>query len=75
MTIIHLGGGAGDAEEIDLTSTLPKSRLMICSVSAFGTNSEKFIEIQVDAERFLKRVEELGAEAVAEKMRGAVDGL
>lgn len=64
-----------EVEKIDPTEILPKSRMMVCSVSAFWTNSEKLFEIPIDAGVFLQKVEEIGAEEITEKLRGAVNGL
>lgn len=60
------------------TLKLPQSRVCVCTLSAFGTNSEIFIEAKVseeDAERLLKRAEEITAEQLAERLREAVHGL
>ena len=64
--------------EINPVTALPESRIFVYAISAFGTNSEKFIEIQLspeEAEHFIKRVDELQASAVVEKLRGGLNEL
>ena len=60
------------------TLKLPPSRVCVCTLSAFGTNSEIFIEAKIseeDAERILKRAEETPVEELAERLREAVNAL
>ena len=59
-----------DIVDFNPTEALPDSRVLVCSVSAFGTNTEKFIEVplsQDEADRLLKRVEEMEAEIAARR--------
>lgn len=63
-------------EEINPVLTLPDSRVLVCSISAFGTTSEKFIEIQLsqdEADHLLQRANELDTSEIAEKFRRAID--
>lgn len=65
-------------EKTDPTDSLPESKLYGFSISAFGVKSECFVEVTIpaaEAERLLEKVDELGAEAVAEKIMEAVNGL
>lgn len=67
-----------DIIDFNPTAALPDSRVLVCSVSAFGTNTERFIEVplsQDEADRFLKRVEEMEAREIADKFRGLIDAL
>lgn len=67
-----------DIVEFNPTAGLPDSRVLVCSVSAFGTNTERFIEVplsQDEADRFLKRVEEMEVREIADKFRGLIDAL
>lgn len=64
--------------EINPTLTLPESRVFVFSISAFGTNSEKFIEIQLtpsEAEHLLERVEQMEVAEVGQAFREAINGL
>ncbi len=64
--------------QMNPTLVLPESRIFVFAVSAFGTNSERFIEIQLspeEAEHLLKRVDELQVSEVASKLRGAINDL
>lgn len=68
--------GAGITEELNPVLALPDSRVLVCSITAFGTSSEKFIEIQLtqeEADRLLQRVAELETGEIGEKFRRAVN--
>lgn len=67
-----------EEEFLDPTALLPDSKLMVCSISAFGTNTEKFIEITLTPEtasHILKRAEEMRVGDIAEKLREALNDL
>ena len=60
------------------TDTLPDSRICVFSVSAFGTDSECFVEVQLseeDSKRILEKIKEDGVSEIAEKMRGIADDI
>lgn len=63
-------------EELNPVLTLPDSRVLVCSISAFGTMSEKFIVIQLsqeEADHLLQRANELDTSEIAEKFRRAIN--
>lgn len=65
-------------EEGNPVSALPESRVLVCSVSAFGTSSEVFLEIPIpdkDAERLLKTIEAKTPEEISEKIVEALNDL
>lgn len=67
------GGGI-----VNPTLTLPESRLYITAISAFGTNTERFIEVKLSqetADRILKRVDQLKPGELTEKLVEALNGL
>ena len=67
-----------ESEELNPLAALPDSRILVCSISAFGTDTERFIEISLsneEAERLLKRTTEMEVAEIAEKLRGAVNDL
>ncbi len=67
---------ADAADEQLAVDTLPDSRVIGFSVSAFGTKSECFVEVQLEpdkAERLLEYIQINGAEKVAELIKGAID--
>ena len=64
-----------EEEEENAVDKLPESRVLGFSISAFGTDSECFMEIKIDeenAECLLKRIKESGASAIADKIREAI---
>lgn len=66
------------AEKINPTQTLPESRVLVCSISAFGTNSEIFIEVplsQDDADHLLKRTQEINPGDISAKLTEAFRAL
>lgn len=70
---------AGDADaELNPTATLPESRIIVASVSAFGTNSEKIILLKLSqelADKFLRRCDELTTGEIAAKLVEALDAI
>ena len=60
------------------TDTLPDSRICVFSVSAFGTDSECFVEVQLseeDSKRILEKIKEDGVSEIAEKLRCIADDI
>ena len=60
------------------TLQLPESRLFVFAISAFGTNTERFIEIkltQEEADHLLKRADEMQVSEIADRFREAINGL
>lgn len=72
---------APDGDEggvVNPTLTLPESRLYITAISAFGTNTERFIEVKLSqetADRILKRVDQLKPGELTEKLLEALNGI
>ena len=67
-----------EAGVINPTLTLPESRLYITAISAFGTNTERFIEVKLNqetADRILKRVDQLKPGELTEKLLEALNGI
>lgn len=65
-------------EQVNLVETLPESKIYVCAVSAFGTSSEKIVQITIpkaDAERFLARCDEVEPGKVGRVLLGAINGL
>lgn len=65
----------GNVDQYNPTQSLPDSRVMVCSISTFGTDAEIFIEValsQEDADRLLKRSQEIDPAVIAEKLREAI---
>lgn len=61
-----------EGAEINSVAALPPSRVYIFSVSAFGTNSERFVEFALtedEAERFIADVKENGGAGVEQRLR------
>ena len=66
------------SEDINLVETLPESRVYICAVSAFGTSSEKIVQITIpkaNAERFLQRCDEVEPGKVGGALLEAINAL
>lgn len=63
---------------VNPTLTLPESRLYITAISAFGTNTERFIEVKLSqetADRILQRVDQLKPGELTEKLLEALNGI
>lgn len=64
--------------EINPTAALPESRVIICSISAFGTGSEKIFYLklpQETAEQILRRCEEMSTGEIAARVVEALDAI
>ena len=62
-------------EEENAVDKLPESRVLGFSISAFGTNSECFMEIKIDeenAEHLLEKIKESGVNAISDKIRETI---
>ena len=60
------------------TDALPDSRICVFSVSAFGTDSECFVEVQLsedEAARLLERVKEVEISDIAERLKEVLNAL
>ena len=72
---------APDGDEggvVNPTLTLPESRLYITAISAFGTNTERFIEVKLSqetADRILQRVDQLKPGELSEQLLEALNGI
>ena len=71
-----------DDDEPDATENptlaLPESRVFVFAVSAFGVNSEIFIEVQLtqeEADKLLERSKDLTAKDIGDKLREALNAL
>lgn len=69
-----------EADDIETNPvlTLPKSRLMLLCVSAFGTESECFLAVgltESEAERFLEKTKDQKTADIAEKLKVALNDL
>lgn len=65
-------------EEKEEEEKLPDSKLYIFAISAFGTDSETFVEVKLDeteAEKFLEKIKEIQPEGVAQALRRALNDL
>ena len=64
-----------EAAEVNFAEALPESRVLVCSVSAFGTSSEKILAIrlpQTTADVFLQKIREEGAGEIVQRLLGAL---
>ena len=67
-----------NAEAENATDNLPESKVYICAVSVFGTNSEGIVIEplkQETADKILKVLQESGGGSIAEKLVEALDAL
>ena len=68
--------GGGDAE--NPVDVLPDSRILVTSISAFGTKSEAFIHVpfgKEEAEVLLENMKNISPDTVGEKIREALNAL
>lgn len=68
----------GEEEKENPTAALPESKVYLFSISAFGTDSECFIELglsQDEADHLLERYKEMPVEEISAKMREAINAL
>ena len=69
---------AEDGEEENPTDVLPDSRVLIASISVFGTKSECFVDVRIDsenAEQLAEKIREISPEVVGERIREVLSGL
>lgn len=67
-----------DEEEENPVDVLPDSRVLVASISAFGTKSECFVDVKIEedeAERLLEKIKEFSPETIGEKVREALNAL
>lgn len=67
-----------DKEEENPVDVLPDSRVLVASISAFGTKSECFVDVKIEedeAERLLEKIKEFSPETIGEKVREALNAL
>ena len=65
-------------EAENATENLPDSKVYICAVSVFGTNSEGIVMAKIEqetAEKVLKTLQESGGEAITGKLMEALNAL
>ena len=65
-----------EKEEENPTDILPNSRILVTSISIFGTKSECFIDVKIDedeTERLLEKMKETSPDVIGEKIRGALN--
>lgn len=65
-------------EEEAQTEKLPESKLYIFAISAFGTDSETFVEVKLgeeEAEKLLEKIKEIQPQGVADVLRRALNDL
>lgn len=68
----------GFEEKDDALEALPESRLCVCTISAFGTQSDAVIIIKIQqeqADRILQVIQEEGTEIVRERMEGVINAI
>lgn len=64
--------------EVNPTAALPESRIIVCSISTFGTGSEKILLIpipQEQADAFIKRCEEMSTADIAARVLEALNAV
>lgn len=63
---------------VNPTATLPDSRFFVCGISAFGTNSERFVEIKLEqstADWLLHRAGDLKPGELSKKIEEALNAI
>lgn len=78
LDLDSMGGGASSEDAIDPTAALPESRMFVTAISAFGTDSERFVEVKLEQEtvdRLLQRFGEMQPGELTDKIREALNAI